>query len=243
MPRSRPRSPRPRRATTAKRDRIRLNMERWRWLPRDLGAEVHHRQRPGIPRDSGREWRQSMETARDRRQAVDANAAAQRAGDGRDPQSLVGGPEEHREGSRGKEGIRRRERCRRQDPALAPAAGTDQRTWPIEVRDAELEGDLPSRHQRAQPLQRRDPGIQPRLRPHRSISSTLRPSCSATTVARGRRRRSRRRSTARRRVQANFVKPLPVYIVYFSAAALVTAGSSTTRICTAATPRRWRRST
>ena len=77
--------------------------------------EVHHRQRAGISRDSRREWRQSMEASRDRRQAVDANAAAQRAGDGRDPQSLVGSPEEHRERSRGKEGIRARERCRRQD--------------------------------------------------------------------------------------------------------------------------------
>ena len=64
------------------------------------------------------------------------------------------------------------------------------------------------------------PRAQPRLRPDRSISSTSPPSCSATTAASGRRRGSRRRSTARRRVQANFVKPLPVYIVYFSSAAL-----------------------
>ena len=90
----------------AKRDRIRLNLERWRWLPRDLGAKYIIVNVPGFHATFRREWRQSMEASRDRRQAVDANATAQRAGDGRDPQSLVGSPEEHRERSRGKEGIR-----------------------------------------------------------------------------------------------------------------------------------------
>ena len=47
---------------------------------------------------------------------------------------------------------------------------------------------------------------------------------------------------SKKTVQANFVKPLPVYIVYFSSAALSTGGSSIIRTSTAATTRRWRRS-
>ena len=39
-------------------------------------------------------------------------------------------------------------------------------------------------------------------------------------MANGRRRRSRKRWLTKKTIQANFVKPLPVYIVYFSAAAL-----------------------
>ena len=39
-------------------------------------------------------------------------------------------------------------------------------------------------------------------------------------AANGRRRRSRRRWPRRRSKQANFVKPVPVHIVYFSVAAL-----------------------
>ena len=74
--------------------------------------------------------------------------------DRRDPQSVVGSAQEHREGSRGQEGLRPGQGRRRQDPALAPAAGADQCARPAQVRDAELEGDLPSRHQRPQPLQR-----------------------------------------------------------------------------------------
>ena len=80
----------------AKRDRIRLNLDRWRWLPRDLGQKYIIVNVPGIPRDPGREWRQPLETAGDRRQAVDPDAAAQCDRGRRDAQSVVGSAEEHR---------------------------------------------------------------------------------------------------------------------------------------------------
>ena len=44
----------------AKINRIRLNMDRWRWLPRDLGAEIYHRQRA---RASTRRWSRTASTA------------------------------------------------------------------------------------------------------------------------------------------------------------------------------------
>ena len=183
--------------------------------------EVHHRQRARLPRDAGRERRQPLEAARDRRQAFDPDAAAQSAtavGVILNPWWEVPKSIEHE--AAGKKGFVPVKGAGRQDPALAAAAGTDQCARPDQVRDAQLEGDLPPRHQRAQPLQQSTSRAQPRLRPH---PAHPRPRDRA---ARRRRRRvdaatrSRRRSTARRRVQANFVKPLPVYIVYFSSAAL-----------------------
>ena len=111
---------------------------------------------------------------------------------------VVGSAQEHREGSRGQEGLRPGQGRGRQGPALAPAAGADQRARPAQVRDAQLEGDLPARHQRPQPLQQPDRARSATAASAPSISSTSRPSCSATTAANGRRTRSRRRSTARR---------------------------------------------
>ena len=63
---------------TAKLNRIRLNMDRWRWLPRDLGAEIYHRQRSGLPRHPGRERREPVEAPGDRGRDQDPDAAAHR---------------------------------------------------------------------------------------------------------------------------------------------------------------------
>ena len=52
--------------------------------------QVHHRQRAGLLRDPGRERRQPLEAAGDRRQAVDADAAAQRDRGRGDHQSVRG---------------------------------------------------------------------------------------------------------------------------------------------------------
>ena len=111
---------------TAKRDRIRLNMDRWRWLPRDLGDKYIIVNVPELPCDPGRERRQPLEAAGDRRQALDADAAAHGDGDGRDPQSLVGSAQEHREGSRRQEGLRRRSRA----PTARSSAGGSRRGRP-----------------------------------------------------------------------------------------------------------------
>ena len=67
--------------------------------------QIHHRQRAGLLRDPGREWRQSLEAAGDRRQAVDADAAAQRDRGRGDHQSGLERAQEHREGSGGQEGL------------------------------------------------------------------------------------------------------------------------------------------
>ena len=61
---------------TAKINRIRLNMDRWRWLPRDLGQKYIIVNVPELLRDARRERRQPLEAARGRRQAFDSDAAA-----------------------------------------------------------------------------------------------------------------------------------------------------------------------
>jgi len=58
--------------------------------------EICDRQCPRLPRDPGREWRQPVETAGDRRQAVDPDPAAQRHGGRSNPQPVVGSAQEHR---------------------------------------------------------------------------------------------------------------------------------------------------
>ena len=79
---------------------------------------------------------------------------------------------------------------------------------------------LSSRHQCPEPVQQPDPRACRMAASAPSMSLTWRPSCWATTMANGRRKRSRRRWQSKKTVQANFVKPVPVYIVYFSVAAL-----------------------
>ena len=89
----------------ARRDRIRLNLDRWRWLPRDLGDKYIIVNVPGLPRDAGRERRQPLEAASDRRQAVDADAAAQCDGDRRHAQSWWDVPKSIENEAAGKKGF------------------------------------------------------------------------------------------------------------------------------------------
>jgi len=53
------------------------------------------------------------------------------------------------------------------------------------------------------------------------MSSTWRPNCWATTNGEWTDDKVQETLAEKKTVQANFVKPVPVYIVYFSAAALV----------------------
>ena len=52
------------------------------------------------------------------------------------------------------------------------------------------------------------------------MCSTWRPSCWATTAANGRPSKIQAALASKKTVEAKFVKPVPVYIVYFSSAAL-----------------------
>ena len=121
----------------------------------------------------------------------------------------------------GKKGFVAGEGRGRQDPALAPAAGADQRARAVEVRDAQFQGDLPSRHQCPQPLQRQRASAQPRLRSDAACRRSRDPAARRRRTALGRRTRIQSTLASKKTVQANFVKPVPVYIVYFSQAALV----------------------
>ena len=58
-------------------------------------AEIYHRQRARVPRHAGREWRDPLEAQGDRRRDQDADAAAERDGDRRDPQPVVGSADKH----------------------------------------------------------------------------------------------------------------------------------------------------
>ena len=155
---------------------------------------------------------------------------------------VVGSAQEHREGSRGQEGLRSGQGRRRQDPALAPAAGADQRARPAEVRHAEFQVDLPSRHQRPQPLQRQ----RTRALSHGCVRTqhildlatellgddggTWTPDRIQAALDQQEDRPGELREAAAGLHRLFQLRPRST-----------TGGSSTTRTCTAATPRRWRR--
>ena len=120
----------------------------------------------------------------------------------------------------GKKGFVRGQGGRRQDPALAPAAGADQRARPAQVRDAELEGDLPPRHQCPQPLQQRGRALSHgcvRTQHILDLATELLGDDGGQWTP----EKIQATLDSKKTVQANFVKPLPVYIVYFSSAALL----------------------
>ena len=203
---------------TAKINRIRLNMDRWRWLPRDLGDKYIIVNVPGFHAP----WSRTASTAGaagGRRRDQDADAAAVGHGDRR-YRSIRGGKCRRASPRRSRASrATSRQGQGRQDPALAPAAGPVQRARPAEVRDVQSAEHLSARHQCAQPFQQPDARVEPRLHPHREIVD-LATSCFA------RRRQSemdagkdRRGAGQQEERQANFVKPMPVYIVYFSSAA------------------------
>ena len=203
----------------AKLNRIRLNMDRWRWLPRDLGHKYIIVNVPGfhatLVEDGVNRWKQRAIAGKLSTPTPQLNATA--VGVMLNP--VVGSAQEHRAGSRGQEGLRPDQGPGRKDPHWRQPPGPTNALGQVKFVMPNSKSDLPARHQCPQPVQQ----------PHRALSHgcvrtstswTSRPNSSATTAANGRRTRSRRRSTARRSVQANFVKPLPVYIVYFSSAAL-----------------------
>ena len=80
----------------AKRDRIRLNMDRWRWLPRDLGDKYIIVNVPGfhatLVENGVNRWKQRAIAGKLSTPTPQLNAT----GDRRDPQSLVGSAQEHR---------------------------------------------------------------------------------------------------------------------------------------------------
>ena len=115
---------------TAKLDRIRLNMDRWRWLPRDLGNKYIIVNVPSfyatLVENGVNRWKNRAVAGK----LSTPDSAAVGNGGRRDPQPVVGSTQEHPEGSRGQERIRPGQRRGRQDPALAATAGAQQRAWP-----------------------------------------------------------------------------------------------------------------
>ena len=64
-------------ATDAKtRDRIRINLDRWRWLPRDLGSKYVIVNVPGLHGRAGRERPDPQPPPRRRRSDQDSDSAA-----------------------------------------------------------------------------------------------------------------------------------------------------------------------
>ena len=135
---------------TTKINRIRLNMDRWRWLPRDLGEQIHHRQRARLSRDAGRERRRPRWKHRAVAGAI-KTPTPQLIGDWRSASSSIRGGKCRRASRRklrGKAGYVAGQGQGRQDPALAPAAGADQCARPAQVRDVQSAEHLSARHQR-----------------------------------------------------------------------------------------------
>ena len=174
-------------------------MDRWRWLPRDLGPKYIIVNVPGfhatLVENGVNRWKQRAIAGKLSTPTPQLNATA--VGVILNPWWEVPKSIEHeaagKKGFVAVKGADGKVQRWRQPPGPTNALGQLKFVMP------NSQSDLPARHQRAQPLQQFDAGAKPRLRPHRSTSSTSRPNCSATTAASGRRTRSRRRSTARRR--------------------------------------------
>ena len=182
--------------------------------------QIYHRQRARFPRHPGRKRRQSLEAAGDRRRDQDPDAAADGAWRPASSSTRGGKCRRASRGSRGQEGLRPGQGRRRQGPALAPAAGADQRARPAEVRDVQSD--------------RRSTFTTP-TRAAASTASCARSATAASAPSTSSIWRSELLAddggewtaekveatlASEKTEQANFVKPLPVYIVYFSAAAL-----------------------
>ena len=212
-------------------------MDRWRWLPRDLGHKYIIVNVPGfhatLVENGVNRWKQRAIAGKLSTPTPQLNAMAV----GRDPQSLVGSAQEHREGGRGQEGLRAvkgkdgKIQRWRQPPGPTNALGQIKFVMPnskaIYLHDTNARsrfnadvralshGCIRTQHilDLATELLGDDGG---EWTPDR-IDAAL---------------------ASKKTVQANFVKPLPVYIVYFSAAALLDGRIVDTRTCTGATRRR-----
>jgi murein L,D-transpeptidase YcbB/YkuD len=128
-------------ADKATADKIRINMDRWRWLPRDLGKKYVIVNVPAYTVALV----ENGQTPRRCRRDQDADAVAQRHHHRRDLQSVVGSAAEHLEGSRRQEGLCPRAAWRGQVP-LAPAAGAVERARQDEAGDGQPARNLPARH-------------------------------------------------------------------------------------------------
>ena len=206
---------------TSKINRIRLNLDRWRWLPRDLGDRYIIANVPAYTAalvENGDTISRHYAVA-GKVTTPTPQLSAIATGVILNPWWEV--PKSIEPEVRGKAGYVAGQGQGRQGPALAPAAGAEQRARQGQVRDVQPAGDLPPRHQRQEQVQQPHARVQPRLHPHRQDH---RPGDDPADPGRDRvdaRKRCRRRSPAARRVQANFPKPLPVYIIYMSSAATV----------------------
>ena len=154
------------RTETQQINRIRLNMDRWRWLPRELGQKYIIVNVPsyyatlvenGVTRFKTRAVAGAIKTP-----TPQLNATA--VGVILNPWWEV--PPSISKEVAGKTGFVAREGQGRQDPALAPAAGTDQCARAAEVRDVQRAEYLSARHQCQKPLQQRGPRRQPWLHPN-----------------------------------------------------------------------------
>ena len=200
-------------------DRIRLNMDRWRWLPRDLGAKYIIVNVPGfhatLVENGVNRWKQRAIAGKLSTPTPQLNATA--VGVILNPWWEV--PKSIEKEAAGKKGF-------------VPVKGADGKVqrWRQPPGPTNALGQLKFVMPNSKAIYLHDTNARSRFNSRRarsataasapSISSTSRPSCSATTAASGRREKIQATLAAKKTVQANFVKPLPVYIVYFSAAAL-----------------------
>ena len=150
---------------TSKLNRIKLNLDRWRWLPRDLGDKYIIVNVPGfhatLVENGVNRWKHKAIAGAPKTPTPQLSVMA--VGVMVNPSWEVP-PSITREVA-GKPGYVPVEKGR-QDHPLEPAAGAVQRARPAQVRDVQSAQYLSARHQRPQPLQQPDARAQPRLRPH-----------------------------------------------------------------------------
>ena len=211
-------------------NRIRLNMDRWRWLPRDLGERYIIVNVPAFTAALVENGVTRLEARRGGRGDQDADPAADGDGDGRGPQPLVGSAAEHREGGSRQAGLCRRSRSKTASSALAPAAGAAQRARADQVRDVQSANiylhDTTAKSLFDTKMRAYSHGCirteHIMLLAERLLSEGA--PVPGTPEAEGKTiwtpEKVQEMVASKKTVQANFPKPLPVYIVYMSSAAL-----------------------
>ena len=204
----------------AERDRVRLNMDRWRWLPRDLGDKYIIVNVPSfhatLVDDGANRWKERAIAGKLSTPTPQLMATA--TGVILNPWWEV--PKSIEKEAAGKKGF-------------VPLKGKDGKIqrWRQPPGPTNALGQLKFVMPNSKAIYLHDTNARSRFNDsvralsHGCVrtqhSSTSRRFCSATTTASGRRRRIQETLASKKTVQANFVKPLPVYIVYFSQAALV----------------------
>ena len=155
-------------AETAKLNRIRLNMDRWRWLPRDLGQKYIIVNVPafhatlvenGVTRWKHKAIAGAIKTPTPQLSVMATGVILNPSWEV--PKSISRGGRQAR--------LRRDQGQGRQVRALEPAAGAEQCARPAEVRDVQSAQHLSARHQCPKPLQQPGARAQPRLHPDREV--------------------------------------------------------------------------